>query len=210
MAFKFNPFTGNFDLVNPATDISGKASLALDNLASVAINTSLISDTDSTDDLGSSSRYWNNGYIDKIYAGSLTLRDDSSETITGSWGMKLGGNGTHPVQINAPLLVGITASGSTYTVGSAYFGDNNAIFMGTGTDASIYYDGTNLVVNPKLVGTGNVNVLGDIAVSGTKVIGARVVDARCDDAINSGDATTDGVIDSLRDAMIAHGLIAAA
>ena len=47
-------------------------------------------------------------------------------------------------------------------------------------------------------------------VSGTQVVGARVVDARCDDAINTGDATSDGVIDSLRDAMIAHGLIAAA
>lgn len=47
-------------------------------------------------------------------------------------------------------------------------------------------------------------------VAGTKVIGARVVDARCDDVINCGDAVTDGVIDSLRDAMITHGLIAAA
>ena len=47
-------------------------------------------------------------------------------------------------------------------------------------------------------------------IAGTQVIGARVVDARCDDVINSGDATTDGVIDALRDAMITHGLIAAA
>ena len=47
-------------------------------------------------------------------------------------------------------------------------------------------------------------------VSGTQVVGARVVDARCDDALNSGDATTDGVIDALRDALITHGLIAAA
>jgi len=47
-------------------------------------------------------------------------------------------------------------------------------------------------------------------VAGTQVVGARVVDARCDDTINSGDATTDGVIDALRDAMITHGLIAAA
>ena len=37
-----------------------------------------------------------------------------------------------------------------------------------------------------------------------------VIDSRCDDTINSGDATTDGVIDALRDAMITHGLIAAA
>lgn len=41
-----------------------------------------------------------------------------------------------------------------------------------------------------------------------QVVGARVTDARADDAINSGDATTDGVIDALRDAMITHGLIA--
>ena len=47
-------------------------------------------------------------------------------------------------------------------------------------------------------------------IAGTQIIGARVVDARCDDVINSGDATTDGVIDALRDAMITHGLIAAA
>ncbi len=57
---------------------------------------------------------------------------------------------------------------------------------------------------------GHLNALEDISVAGTKVLGARVVDARCDDAINSGDATTDGVIDALRDAMIAHGLIASA
>ncbi|KKM17930.1 hypothetical protein LCGC14_1670850, partial [marine sediment metagenome] len=38
----------------------------LDNLASVAINTSLISDTDSTDDLGSSDIAWANLYVDAI------------------------------------------------------------------------------------------------------------------------------------------------
>ncbi len=42
------------------------ASKALDNLANVAINTSLISDTDSTDDLGSSSKFWANNFVDKI------------------------------------------------------------------------------------------------------------------------------------------------
>jgi hypothetical protein len=45
----------------------GGASTALDNLAAVAINESLISDTDSTDDLGSSLKYWANVYTDKIY-----------------------------------------------------------------------------------------------------------------------------------------------
>ncbi|KKN72880.1 hypothetical protein LCGC14_0405840 [marine sediment metagenome] len=54
----------------------------------------------------------------------------------------------------------------------------------------------------------NVNSILDV--NSAQVVGTRVVDARCDDAINSGDATTDGVIDALRDAMISHGLIAAA
>jgi hypothetical protein len=58
--------------------------------------------------------------------------------------------------------------------------------------------------------TGNVNNTGVYQIDGVQVISNRVVDARCDDAINSGDATTDGVIDSLRDAMITHGLISAA
>jgi len=58
--------------------------------------------------------------------------------------------------------------------------------------------------------TGGIDVSTYFSVLNVKVVGPRVVDARCDDAINSGDATTDGVIDALRDAMIAHGLVAAA
>ncbi|MBI4092239.1 MAG: hypothetical protein HY427_03485 [Candidatus Levybacteria bacterium] len=47
------------------TDAEG-ATTALDNLASVAINTSLISDTDSTDNLGSTTVAWANLYVDTI------------------------------------------------------------------------------------------------------------------------------------------------
>lgn len=43
--------------------IDGKANTALSNLASVAINTSLISDTDNTDDLGSALIGWRTGYF---------------------------------------------------------------------------------------------------------------------------------------------------
>jgi hypothetical protein len=57
-------------------------------------------------------------------------------------------------------------------------------------------------------------ILGPCVIEGedhaVQVVGPRVVDARADDVANSGDATTDGLIDALRDAMIAHGLIAAA
>lgn len=282
------------------------ANTALSNLASVAINTSLISDTDSTDDLGSSAKYWANSYTDKLYLNATATLDGSSAgniTVVGNlipnstvnlgsaskyWGMvyftqlNLSGGlnytavspsgifiNTSATQYTSTgfFLYSDTASLTTYAgvhmasniqdvattnadfaidqvdyqgnyvahlmkmtllynetdfytflrIANSggiemghYYGDSYPIIFGAGNDASIYYDGTNLVVNPKVVGAGFVNVLGDIAVSGVKVIGARVIDARCDDAINSGDATTDGVIDSLRDALIAHGLIAAA
>lgn len=52
------------------------ATTALDNLASVAINTSLISDTDVTDDLGSLSIRWNN-----VYAATLSTGDTASDTL---------------------------------------------------------------------------------------------------------------------------------
>lgn len=49
-----------------ATISAGGATTALDNLASVAINTSLVSDTDSTDNLGSTTIAWANVYADKV------------------------------------------------------------------------------------------------------------------------------------------------
>jgi len=47
--------------------------------------------------------------------------------------------------------------------------------------------------------------------SGTQVVGARVVDVKIDDSINAGtwDATTAGVLEACRDALVTHGLVAA-
>ncbi len=58
--------------------------------------------------------------------------------------------------------------------------------------------------------TGNINTTGVVKVDDVQVLSNRVIDARCADVANSGDATTDGLIDALRDAMIAHGLLASA
>jgi hypothetical protein len=53
---------------------------------------------------------------------------------------------------------------------------------------------------------------GVLKVGTLQVVGARVVDARADDTVNTStwDSTTAGVLDALRDAMVSHGLIAAA
>lgn len=58
------------------------ANKALSNLASVAINTSLISDTDSTDDLGSSAKYWANLYVDTIYTPAINGGAAANDDIT--------------------------------------------------------------------------------------------------------------------------------
>lgn len=121
---------------------------------------------------------------------------------------------------------GIQATSSDNTfVGSTAGADNvvsNAVFIGSGADASVG-SLTNVIAIGKdaSVGVSNTVVIGNssmtlntffgaLAIGTNQVVGARVIDARCDDTISSGDATTDGVIDALRDAMISHGLIAAA
>ena len=54
------------------------ANQALSNLSSVAINTSLVSDTDSTDDLGSTTKQWANVYTDRLASATsnLTIEND--------------------------------------------------------------------------------------------------------------------------------------
>ena len=53
-------------------------------------------------------------------------------------------------QLNLPL---ITAT-RTLVANNTALADNESIIFGTGADASILYDGTNLVINPILVGAG--------------------------------------------------------
>lgn len=42
--------------------------------------------------------------------------------------------------------------------------DNDKLYFGTGDDATITYDGTNMIINPKAVGSGYLNVAGKILV----------------------------------------------
>jgi len=48
--------------------------------------------------------------------------------------------------------------------------DNGSLVFGAGQDASIYYDGTDLIINPKLVGSGVLKVLGDISLINEDII----------------------------------------
>ena len=76
--------------------------------------------------------------------------------------------------VNSCLQVGITGTGGDVSfnavkntcrahwdasyqsdVGGFVFTDNARLVLGSGCDAEFYYDGTNLTVNPRVVGTGN-------------------------------------------------------
>jgi hypothetical protein len=71
--------------------------------------------------------------------------------------------------------------------------DNGAILFGAGQDASTYYDGTNLVVNPKEVGSGYLQVDGQILATDkilfTQTDGNEYIDSLNDGYIDIG-ATT--------------------
>ncbi len=88
-------------------------------------------------------------------------------------------------------------------------------FTNTGSERMRVASSGNVGINDtdpaeRLDVTGNINATGVYKVDDVQVLSNRVIDARCADVANSGDATTDGLIDALRDAMIAHGLVAAA
>jgi hypothetical protein len=72
--------------------------------------------------------------------------------------------------------------------------DNISVIWGAGQDASIYYDGTNLIVNPKLVGTGHVNIQGqtlvDDKIKFTQTDGNEYIDSLADGYLDLG-ATTE-------------------
>lgn len=82
------------------------------------------------------------------------------------------------------------------------------VWFASSLTAKLYTGYTGNVV--EVSAAGDFTILGSYKVDGVQVVSNRVIDARIDDAINSGDATTDGVIDALRDMAITHGLIAAA
>ena len=138
------------------------ATTALDNLASVAINTSLISDTDNTDDLGSSEKEWKDLYIDgtayidniEIATGETITGDGTDLTIASGGDIALTATG----DINIPVNVGLEFAGTekiesdgtdlNITVGATgdiniganiglTFGDDGEKIEGDGTDLTI-------------------------------------------------------------------------
>lgn len=86
------------------TQLNDKASKALDNLASVAINTSLISDTDNTDDLGSDAIEWKDLWVHSIKHNSSGTPDLSISTTGNNGSLALTAHGTGNLDVKATKL----------------------------------------------------------------------------------------------------------
>lgn len=100
---------------------SAGATTALDNLASVAINTSLLSDTADTDSLGSTSKEWLNAYIGdagKLYFG---LGQDASIERSAANEMTL--TATSGVTVEGVKIDGGVVTGASSTTSTAFIGD---------------------------------------------------------------------------------------
>ncbi len=78
------------------TPASAGADTALSNLASVAINTSLLSDTDVTDDLGSAAKQWRKVYTPAISFPATQVADAGANVLDdyeeGTWTPTIGGS----------------------------------------------------------------------------------------------------------------------
>ena len=120
-----------------STTIAGASTKALDNLSGVAINTSLVSDTTATDNLGSSSIYWNNAYV-------TTLLLDSTHTMTtgvfaGNWAFGVSGTG-----VDVQLFGDTTGSDVLWdcSADSLIFEDDALLVLGTDSDVVFEFNGT--------------------------------------------------------------------
>lgn len=96
------------------------ANTALSNLASVAINTSLVSDTDNTDDLGTTLKKWANLFVTTIGATATRVTKgwftdlEVTNAITGS----ITGNAA-TVTTNANLTGDVTSTGNATTIANS-------------------------------------------------------------------------------------------
>jgi hypothetical protein len=88
------------------------------------------------------------------YGAYISVSNSSAPSLQNSYGI---------------YIAGVGNNGNNYAIWDASTrdwaldSDSQAILFGAGQDASIEYDGTNLVINPQAVGTGYVDINGAIA-----------------------------------------------
>ncbi len=121
----------------------GGANQALSNLASVAINTSLISDTTNTDDLGSSAITWRSGYFGtSVYTPTIRPLADSATAL------QIQNNGGSQVLFQADtsnnrIKIGDSTASAAGDVTLLVLDNVPSTITPTGLAGAMYYDSTN-------------------------------------------------------------------
>ena len=125
---------------------AGGATKALDNLAAVAINTSLISDADSTDDLGSISKQWANVHTDRLVStiSDLTIENDLSD---GDIIFKVNDGGVDTTVMTLDGATGRVGIGNTAPASLLHLG---TVSSGFGAAAYTILPGTETISMPAL------------------------------------------------------------
>lgn len=122
------------------TTIGAAANKQLDNLASVAIPCDIASDTNSTDNLGTSSIYWQYSYIDRMYVNGTAYIDGAIAgelALIGNVDIGESGTGKDVNFFGADYDMVWDASESDLTLN-----DNTELHIGTGSDIVVKHDGT--------------------------------------------------------------------
>lgn len=182
------------------------ADTALSNLASVAINLSLTSDTDVTDDLGTGDIRWRDAYPSTVRSG-LTAADtlllQARDVDGSSWTTFL--TLTSNDAPTADLASGVTIGGSAIAVSGGAFHDGFSDFVSgehflqsaiteVGTVTTGVWNGTDIAVADGGTGVSTLTDGGVLLGSGTGAITAMAVLA--DGEFIVGDGTTDPVAES--------------
>lgn len=93
------------------------------------------------------------------------VRATTTTNSNGYWAISHGTAGEFDVEITSGSSVRRIKGDDSRTYTEITLADNNRLTFGSGGDADIYYDGTDLVVDPDVVGSGVLNVLGDLQVT---------------------------------------------
>lgn len=110
-------------------------------------------------------------------------------------------------KVSGTTRLTITSSGFTLT-GNQLFDDNEKIIMGTGSDAEIYFDGTDLIINPDAVGSGNLKVGASLVINASESLFFGAIEILADSSgtttlknIDALDATTEATIEAAIDTL---------
>jgi len=113
------------------------------------------------------------GLAEFVAADTIGVVDGGTGLATVAASNILTGNGTSALSAESNLtfdgstlaITGSMTLSSTSTIsGDMTFGDNVKVTLGTGGDADIYYDATNLIINPAVAGSGTATVLGNVVI----------------------------------------------